>query len=289
MEVDTVYVIATRRGTYPVDDILRSLRWSSTGSHYTVILDRTGGVTIPEDLKEGYAVLTVEQHNNIQDQFIALLGIKWAIDKGLEAKQYLILDDRCLVMQREIDAWALEHIVKQQVGTIGVRDRLNYEDAYSKITPLFDAWDLAHQMWVPGPETLHEAAVYISGALAKEMYKQNLLPPEGVEQWPLPFGPFISWVSQMLNFYQVAWGAMDVPMPPLYVNHPGQQSARFQPPPHILNTSFKLYFSVRHVLSHSEERIREVFKKMRGDEAKDFEPIRPSVSPKQSGPPATEG
>jgi hypothetical protein len=283
-EVNTVFIIATRRGSYPVLDILRSIRWSCAGSHYTVIVDRGKNVEVPEDIKDGYTILTIDQDTGAQDQFVAGLGLKWCIDKGVQADQYIMLDDKCLITQRGLDAWSLDNMQRTGLGLVGVKDRLNFEDAYAKVSPLMDRWDMPHALFLPGRETVHEAALFMSGGLIKTLFDKNLLVPEGAEQWPLPYGPFISWAAQMHGFYQVGWGHMDQPMPPLYINH--TKHSRYQPAPHILNTQFRLYYSVRHVAGYSEERLRESFKKMRGEPAKDFDPVRPTVAPKPIGPPA---
>jgi len=284
-DVDTVYVIATRRGSYPAQDLVQSLRWSSLSSHYTVIVDRGKDVEMPKGLTDGYTILTIDADTGIQDQFVAGLGLKWCIDNGVRAKQYVVLDDRCLVMQRGLDTWALEHMQKTQVGLLGVKDRLNYEDAYQKVTPLMDRWEMPHLLFTPGRQTVHEAAFYLSASLVQTLFDKNLLVPDGADQWPLPYGPFISWAAQMLGYFQVGWGEMDQQMPPFYVNH--TKHSRFQPAPHILNTQFKLYFSVRHVPGYSEERLRESFKRMRGEEAKVFDPVKPTVAPQPVGPPTT--
>lgn len=281
--VDTVYVLATSRGTYPIEDLVRSLRWSSLSSHYTVIVDRNNKINMPDDLKDGYTILRVEgQKAKVQDQFIAGMGIKWCLDQQIAAKQFVLLDDRCLITQKGADSWALEHMEKTGMGFIGVRDRLNYEDAYSKMTPYFDMWDLPHAQFIPGPETVHEAVLFISQPLAAAFYEKNLWSGEGVDQWPLPYGPYISWIAQMLGYFQVAWGAMDDPMFPLFVCPPAK--SRMQLAPHVLSSQFRVYFSAQHVLGYSEEHVREMFKKVRGEPVSPREPMRPSVSPRRTGP-----
>lgn len=282
--VDTVYVLPTGRDSYAVLDLLRSLRWGSRSSHYTVIVDRKKTVQLPADITDGCTVLTIDQDSEISDQFVAGLGLKWCVDNGVTAKQFVLLDDKCMVLQPGLDVWALEQLAKQQVGLLGVKDRLNYEDAYSKVAPLLAVWELPHALFTPGPETLHEAALFIASPLVQEMFKRNLLLPPNVEQWPLPYGPYISWLTQMYGLYQVAWGSMDLQMPPLYVNH--TRHSRFQPAPHILNPQFKLYYSARNVMGYTEERLRESYKRMRGEQAKPFEPLRPTVSPQPIGPPS---
>lgn len=283
---DTVYVIATSRGAYPATDLVRSLHWTSARDHYIVIVDRKKDVELPSDLDKGHTILTVEGDGNVQDQFVAGTGIKWCLDQGIEARQFVVLDDKCLVMQQGLDVWALEHMTKTQVGLMGVTDRMNYSDAYSKVTALFDRWDMPHSMWVPQSETVHESVLFLSGELANALFTKNMLNPDGADQWPMPYGPFISWSAQMLGFYQVGWGHMDRPIPPLYANH--TRHHRNQPAPHILNTGFKLYYSVQHVPAYSEERLRETFKRLRGEDAKEYEPIRPTVSPQPTGPPTTQ-
>jgi len=280
-EVDTLFVVATRRGSYVAHDLIRSIRWSSQQSHYTVVVDLAGDVEPLEDLKDGHGIIRASV-GKAADGFGAGLGLQWAFDKGIQARQYVILSDACLLLRQGVDTWALPHMQKTQVGLLGVIDRLNVEDAYGKCASFFDSWNAPHHNLSPGPETLHEACLWLSNGLATAMYQKGLFTPEGCENWPLPYGPYISWTAQMLGFYQVGWGHMDKRLPPLYVNHTGR--ARHQPEPHILSAQFLVYYSARHCVSYTEENLREAYKRMRGEPAKTVDPWKPSVSPKPLGP-----
>ncbi|MHC4371711.1 MAG: hypothetical protein ACYSW8_29195 [Planctomycetota bacterium] len=281
-DVESVFVIATSRGTYPVLDLFNSIRWSCQKPHYVVIVDRVGDVKFPDDVTEGYAILRVEQVPETKDGFLAGAGVRWAIDKGITCKQYVLLDDACLVLQPALDSWSLEHLQKTGVGLLGVIDRLNYEDAFARCAPWMDLWNMPHAGFEPGPHSVHEAALFLSAAAASQLYQQNLLVPEGCGQWPIPYGPFISWAVQMHGQYMIGWGHMDKQMPPLFVGHSGR--ARFLPAPYILSTKFGLYYSLRSVISYSEEDLREAFKRMRGEVAKPITPYQPMVFPRQDGP-----
>lgn len=279
-QVETVYVVASGRGDYVIEDMLRALRWTSQATSYTVIVDRGAGAKISDDIKAGYTILKVEDAEGIADGFVTNLGVKWCIDQQVQAKQFVLLDDQCIILQPGLDTWGLEHMQKTQVGLLGVEDRINYVDAYNKMMPFFDQWQLPHANFIPGNSTLHHAALFLSDGLVNRMYQASLLTLDGVAKWPLPYGPFISWTAQMLGFYQVAWGSMDRNMPPLYVN---STTGQRHPAPHILSPQFKLYYPSRHAAGYSEEHLRDAFKKMRGETAKQHEPIRPKVSPQQKG------
>jgi hypothetical protein len=280
--VETIFVIATDRGTYPVLDLFNSIRWSCQRSYYVVIVDRKGDVAFPEDLKEGYAVITSDQSSEIATGFMCGLGARWAIDKGMACKQFVFLSDACLVMQRGLDTWSLEHMQKTQIGLLGVLDRLSYDDAYRRCAPWLDMWNMPQAAFEPGPHSMHDAVLFLSAPMAAALYQRNLLVPDGCAQWPLPYGPFISWATQMLGHYMVGWGHVDKQMPPLFVSHTGR--GRFLPAPHILSPQFLLYHSLRHVPGYSEEDLREAFKKVRGEDARAITQLKPAVFPQRQGP-----
>jgi len=276
-----VFVIATNREAYPVLDLFRSIQWSCQESHYVVIVDYGGNVKFPDDVKDGYAILNVKQEGRPAEGFFRGLGIRWAIDKGIKCKQFVLLDDACLLIQPGIDTWALERFQQASVGLLGVIDRLNYEDAFRRCAAWMDLWSMPHTNFEPGPHTIHEAVSFLSWSAAMSLYQKNLLVPDGCEQWPISYGPFISWAVQMLGHYMVGWGHMDKQMPPLFVGYP---RSRLLVPPHVLSPKFGLYYSLRHMLAYSEGEIREAYKKLRGEDAKIVTPYRPAVFPQPTGP-----
>lgn len=282
-DVDTVFVIATKRGSYPVEDLLRAIRWSCTRSHYTVIVDRTPGLVLSPDLTDGFTVLRVGADNpKLSDDFLRGVGIRWAIDSGVSCRQFVGLDDGCMLIGRGLDAFLLDKVTRQGVGLLGVQDRLNYDAAFDKFVPEMIEMGLEPYRFQPDGSTVHGAFVAMSAELALRLFQQDLLVTTVLDHWQLPFGPFISWVTQLLGFYQVAWGQMDRSMPPLYVNH--TERSQHQPPPHILSPSFLLYYSSRHAVGYSEEALREAYKLGRGEEGKRPEAMQPRISPKHDGP-----
>lgn len=278
--VDSLVVIPTRRGRYAAEDLCRASRWSCLGPAAVYVVDASAE---PIDGIAGATVLRAEQTGvRPRDGFLAGLGLMHAVDKGVQFRQAIVLDDSCLVMRRGIDQWAIGHTQRDGVGLLGVHDRLNYEDAYDRCRVWFDNWAVPHESFEPGPYTLHDAALWLSGGLVASLYRYGLLTPDGCASWPLTYGAYVSWVSQMLGFYQVGWGHMDKRLPPLFVNHTGR--SRHQPEPHILSDSFLLYYSVRHCVAYSEEELREAYKRARGEEAGEVTPLRPHVSPGPRGP-----
>lgn len=266
-DVDTVFVIATRRGSYPVEDLLRSIAWSCGRSHYTVIVDRSTQLVLAESFKEGFTVLRVGADNpRLSDDFLRSVGVKWAIDQGITCRQYVGLDDSCMILGKGLDVFLVDKMTRQGLGLLGVQDRLNYDAAFERCSSFLLEHGMEPYRFQPDGVTLHGAFLAMSEELARQLFVSDLLAQPGLEQWPLPFGPFISWTTQLLGFHQVAWGQMDRSMPPLYVNH--TERSRHQPPPHILNPNFLLYYSARHAVGYSEEELREAYKLGRGEEGR---------------------
>lgn len=280
LEVDSVFVVPTRRGSYVIEDLINSIKWSCQRSFHVIVVDLTGELSLQSTVD----CSVIRSNSSVCSTFAGCAGVKAAVDRGIRSQQYVVLDDACLIIQPGIDTWALEHLSKTQVGLLGVVDRLNYEDAFSRCAVLFDEWDMPYHSFEPGPLSLSDAAIFLAAPVVLAMYHQGLLVPTTCVRWPLSVGVYLSWVVQMLGYYLVGWGHMDKPMPPLYVNHSGR--SRFLPAPHILSPRFALYYSVRHVLGYSEEELRNAFKRVRGEPSELSEPFRPVVIPWSVGPTA---
>jgi len=282
-EVQTVVALHASRGAYPVQDLLRAMQWGFREPWHAVVINTSGSELLLESNR--CTILTPDLgEQKIAPGFLRGIGIKWALDESVQAKQFMLLDDACMILQPGLDQWSYEHLSKTHVGIMGVVERYHRSDAYARCTPIFDWWNLPHGEFEPDGRTLMDPAIFLSAEAAMTLYQRNLLVPDKCDQWPLGHGVYMSWVSQMLGLYQVGWGHTDKPMPPLYVHEHG--NIRCQPGPHILSPSFMLYYSARHATGYSEEDLREAFKRTRGEQAKETMPMRPVVSPEQRGPTA---
>jgi len=273
MDVYTLYVISVSRGAYVADDIAASIRWTSEKPCFAIFVDLNDGIQVLGD--NGFVLMKTGLPADAEPGFHRAAAIKWAIDQGFSFKQVISMSEDCLIIGRTLDSWALDQIAKN-VGLVGVQDRLTYEDSYSSCLEMMSSWKMPHARWEVAPQTVATEFTVLSGALAAALFQCNLLIPPGCEKWPLPYGPFISWAAQMLGHFQVSWGHQDKQMPPLYCGHPGRNA--FQPAPHILATRFLLYSSVRHAMNYSEEDLREIYKRLRGEPARVVQPLRPIVS-----------
>jgi hypothetical protein len=276
----TAFCIVTSRGTYPVLDLIQSIRWSCRQFVYVVVVDKSHTVTLPQGVAD--QVLQIEHAENVLDGFLAGMAAKWVIDNGPQVDQFAFLSDECLVTQPGLDAWFDGVLARTQVGLLGVLDRSDYRDAYRRCAPIMDHWGMPHSSFTPDGHTLVSPVLFLSREAARTLFYRNLLFPDHCEQWPLSYGVFVSWAVQMGGLYQVGWGHTDKQMPPLFVYC--QEQVRCQPAPHILSNAFMLYYSVRQVPGYSEEQLRETYKRIRGEPSQPIEPVRPVVSPQQQGP-----
>jgi len=278
-EVDTVVTLHAGRGPYPILDLIAAIAWGFDRPYHIVVLNTGEKFDVPDNV----TVLAPDLgEKKFHPGFIRNLGVKWAIDEGVQTKQFMLLDDACMILQHGLDVWSYEQMTKTNVGILGVVEQFHRSDAYARCTPIFDLWNLPHGDFDPDGYSLCSSAVFMSAAAAMTLYQRNLLAPDRCEQWPLPHGVYLSWVTQMLGLYQVGWGHSDKPLPPLYVHEHAR--ARCQPGPQILSPAFSLFYSARQVTGYSEEELREAFKRHRGEPAKTREPMRPVVSPTQRGP-----
>ena len=105
----------------------------------------------------------------------------------------------------------------------------------------------------------------------------KLLVPDiaGLEQWPTTGGAYYSWSLQMTARRIVGWGLCDQPLPPLFVSC--GNSPRIAPT--LLSDSFLLYSSAAGVPHYTEEYLREVYKRHRGEVTREIPAFAPIVSP----------
>jgi hypothetical protein len=106
-----------------------------------------------------------------------------------------------------------------------------------------------------------DAANWMSRVLVDDLAARGLLLPPGYQAWDLWPDVYISWMAQALGHYTVPAGTMDVPEPPLYLNHP--DSMQGAPQPWHLHAGFLIYHSIRAVPGVSERRVREHYARVR--------------------------
>lgn len=242
-------------------DSLNAIKWSCKWSNYVLIVDLSpqGWGWTPKE--EGFVVMRPPVLRAWQDGFWQLWALHQAFEEDRICGQAIGLDRHALLINRGLDEW-MGAFIKNGTGVLGVEDRLSYHESYSACAELLSAWDVPHELWEdpPSSRTIHPAIYSLAGGLVRDLFHRGLLPPLGCEDWPVPFGPFITWVPQMLN-YTVEWiGSMDRPAPALYVN---QLRSAQAPPPQILDGGFRAYYSLQCISGYTQRAIRRAYQQMR--------------------------
>ncbi len=261
-DVKTLFIVCAHRGSSQVLDLVESIRWSCQDSSFTLLVDECACLQLPGD-GETYATLAMSNgSDDMHRGFRQLAAIYFAVNRGWQFERVVMLSDDSLLIGRGFDAWLAKAMSENTAGLLGVEDRLNYEDAFPTISQLLSEWAVPHEHWEapPSPKTVQPACYALSRALVDKLYERRLLPPEGYNRWPLGFGCYLSWVAQMLEFYQALWGHMDRAKPPLYVNY---HHGRYLPAPQILSPAFLLFHSLRGVTGYTESELRDGYRQFR--------------------------
>lgn len=284
-DVDTLFVISSARGDYPLDDLLASIAWTCTsGSHYTVVVDETSTLS-KLAAEDRYQILHSDLPLEAPSGFHRAAGLKWAIDQGIAYRQVVMLSDECLILTQPLDTFFLEHTQKDNVGLIGIRARKTYEDEWRDAQSQMFEWRLPIEQWERPPVSVVDDVLVLAGRFVGPLYQKGLLVPEGCEKWPGTYGSYMSWLCHLLGFYTISWGYEDKPLPPLYFN---RCQGQYLPPPHLLKQQFLVFGPVNGVMNYSEGDLRELYKQQRGERAREVAKLTPIVTgPEQSDVVAT--
>ena len=278
-DVDTLFVVSTRRGSYPVQDIASAVAWSSpNNSHYTLIVDENQSDTpLLQDVAENVQLFSSNHSLDTPSGFSRAAAIHWAIDNGVTYRQVISLSDTCLVLTQELGSFFLPHLNKDGLGVIGVQSRRPQIKQWREARSLLFNWKISLEGWENPPISLCDDILVMTPRFLSPLYQRKLINPDGCEKWPSDYGTYISWVCHMLGFFVVSWGYEDKPLPPLYVNHCHGQ---YLPPPQMLSQGFLLFSPANRVMSYSEADLRELYKRQRGEPAREL----PRFGPVATGP-----
>jgi hypothetical protein len=266
MKVETLIVFATNRPGI-IDDHVAAIHWSHLRSHTIVVVDDTlPADALSQQANNRYTIPSQVRKDRRMSGFKNNEAIRFALDVlKLDFRYVCCLDDDALPIGRGLDDWAIRQMDATAIDLLGVRDRVNYQTYWNEVPRLLGSW-LPEALEVKGAidlqaETIFYAANWMSRGLVDAMHGRDLLVPPGCERWPLWPDVYVSWVAQLLGAYQVTWGHMDAPRPPLYCNH--RNHMRFAPDPGILRRDFLLYHPIRFVTSYDEATLRGRYAAMR--------------------------
>lgn len=264
VDVDTLVVFATNRGPGIAWDVANSVLWSCERSAHVVIVDdaddvaevgRHGDVTVMPSKLASRKELSGFKTNE---------GIQLAIADGMQFKRIWVVDDDVLVLRQGMDTWAADTMQMANIDLLGVADRVNYQEQWSKGYKFFCEAGASKLVaaYYPKSESVFYAVNFMSRRLAMAMYTSNLLVPVGYENWPLWPDVYVSWVADMLSATTTTWGHMDRPKAPIYADHPRHQRMG-GPEPRILSADFKIFHSAKAVRGYSELELRQHYRDVR--------------------------
>jgi hypothetical protein len=260
MNVETLIVFATnRRGI--IKDQVEAIRWAHSRPCAIVCVDDTLERDDPLIRRDGNFFRIPSQlpgRRNLSG-FKNNEGIQFALANSIDFRYVLCLDDDALPIGRGLDEWALGRMDATAIDLLGVKDRMNYQNYWPQVPQLLGRWlpearEVAAAIDL-SPETVFYAINWMSRGLVDTLAEHNLLVPDGCAGWPLWPDTYTSWVTQLMGGYQVTWGHMDDPKPPVYGNH--RNHMRFAPSPTILRDDFLIYHPIRHVTMNDEQSLRE--------------------------------
>jgi len=283
-QVDTLYVVASGRGSYVLQDMYDSVLWASDQeSRHIVVVDSTS--TLQEaslNIRHSGMFEHSQLPQNVDDGFHAAWGAACAIEHGVEFKQAVLITDTALLLRQRIISMFEPKLAEERLGAFGVaktgRDAKRW--AAAKTALLTAGVDLTGNEETP-PSIRPEFTVVTAPAM-HQLFRQSLLMvSDDVAASGIDWGDYLSWILQSWKLGVVLWGSDTRPMPPLYVT---EAPAQYLPPPHMLADMFTVYCPVTRVMSYGERECRELFKRYRGEAT---EPI-PARTPVVAGLSAEE-
>lgn len=261
----TLYVIHSTRSADIVADTLAAAKWASKYPCHTVVVTKKEKAEeyakIDTDL---LATVAIPDSTDLSD-FRFNVGISLAMHKGLKFDQVVCLRDTALCINKGVDKWFADYFYRHEADLVGTTDKNCNADNFLQTTDLLSQWHLPHDMWEYAPSTynISSPVFAISGRLAKELMYNNLLIPAGFQDWPLSYACYMSWICQILHFHHVLLGSAERPEPPLYVAD--DTAGSINPSPHILDSSFLIYYCARKVRGYNEQTVRQWCKETRDD------------------------
>lgn len=261
VNVDTLFVISSSRGDYPLDDLVAGINWGCKGSHFTVVVDEAARLQKLGVAGE-FQILHTNLPSGTDSGFHRIAGLDWAVEQGCIYRQAILLSDECLIAAQGLDTFFLEHMQQDQLGVIGVRHRKLFLDEWrANQTMMFELGIPLENQEHP-PISLADDVLLLTGQFIGQLYERRLLTPKNCEHWRGNFGSYLSWVAHLFGFNVISWGFHDRPLPPLYIN---QCQGQYLPPPQWLAKQFLVYSPVTKVLAYSEKEIRDLYKYQRGE------------------------
>lgn len=287
-DVDTIFVVSASRGPYPTEDITRAIKWSCNSSSYHIVVVNTGSKTpYPPSTDKSVTLVDSPLPQEAPIGFHRAAALQQILTTGITYRQVIMLDDTCLLLTQDIGTFFKPQIAKEQIGVIGVQARDPYIDQWRITQNMMFRWQLPLDGWERPPISLVDDILILAPRMVAPFIQRDLLVPPSCERWPGTYGSYLSWACHMMGFYVVSWGYEDKPLPPLYVNH---CHGSHLPPPQMLSQGFLLFSPANGVMGYSESDLRELYKKQRGERARElprFGPVATGLEQRDAMQPTT--
>lgn len=259
----TLYVIHTDRAPEIAADCVAAARWTSKYTSAVLLVVGAGGGDKYRDCGADLVYESAVPAGSPLTDFRFYDGIAHVINLGWDFEQVICFRDDAAFLGKGADAWVADFLYKEPVVSIAAADRLYYGDHFLLMGEHFARWHIPHEIWDKPPATFtaNTAVFAVKRSLVQELFYRRLLLPPRYEDWPLPFGPYFTWTSQLLMLTPVLRGSMERPLAPLYVND--GWGGTYNAPPYMLHPSVLFYWSLRRVAGYTETETRAWCKQLR--------------------------
>lgn len=279
-QVDTLFLLSVgRHNLYHVEDILAGLRWGCRGTYKVYVTAGDPTDLYGDNIRHGDEVVVAGTRSgpaDVSDGFRAMESLSRAIADDVKFRRVVFLSNQCLVTGAGFDLFLGEQLTRSGAWLLGVRSPRDMTCAYAAALPFLYEWGVPHDAWESPPHVVCDDVLFLSPEFVQCLVSRSLDFPSQAERWPTTHAAYLSWVCQMFGGAQLVWGSADKALPPLYV---GQRALGPQPPPQILSNQFSLYAPIDNALSYAGSDLREIYKKMRGEPAREVTGFGPVLSP----------
>lgn len=272
-DVETLFVIPTRRGFAAVEELLQSLEWACKRSYFVVVVDIDGDSAIVSNSR--VQVVNSDLPATVSDGFHAAAGLKWAISESIGYANAILISDKAVVLNTGFDALFLDNLKLSELGLTGVKSLRDKTQTWRKEFSTLVQLGLRPQTVEAAIPTLCDDFLILSHWAASVLYQRAMLVPAIAVDWTDNYATYLTWVVTLLGFKVVYWGTEDRPLVPLYVN---EGAGQHMPPPHALRPEFSVFAPVTGVRAFSESDIREMNKARRGDAVGGYAVTKPIVT-----------
>ena len=251
----TLYVVRANRTPEIAADTVAAARWASAQACSVALVVPAADRAAYNGCGADYVYGSDVPRGSGDFAFGDALAQAW--NDGLEFEQAICLRDDATFLGKRVDEIVAGKLQQESADLFGVaNDQAYYADNFLRVGAFFSQWRVPHESWDRAPTalTLHTALFAMTSTLVGQLFNRRLLLPANYTDWPMPYGPYLTWTCQLLGMTVATAGGIQRPAPPFYVND--SNGGAYNPPPYLLAPSVVGYWSMRHVSGYSETETR---------------------------------